>query len=316
MPHGRRTERCVARPTFTDVAEYLGARTLAAGLRAMGLDQGSAALGATFAALMPHTRRHARALEHLALALPERSAAERERIACAMWRHLGRVAAEALMIDRLVADPTRMALPADFAALADRAKEGAILATLHLGNWELAGPLAGRAGLTIAGVYQALHNPLSDRYFRSEREKIFTAGYYRKGPTLGRTMIRLARRGVSIGMAGDLREKRGVGVRFFGEPAFATPIPAMLAILSGRPLLAGAVVRTEGVRFHALLEEVPVRSTGDRDADIAATTQDLHDVFERWIRARPEQWMWTHRKWARSAKRELLVRPAPAAADA
>jgi KDO2-lipid IV(A) lauroyltransferase len=37
--------------------------------------------------------------------------------------------------------------------------------------------------------------------------------------------------------------------------------------------------------------------SGDRQADIAALTQQINDVLERWIRARPESWLWVHRRW-------------------
>lgn len=293
--------------TARQVAEYAGARAVGLVLRRLPVEAASALTGTALAAIMPRTRRHARALEHLALALPDRTEAERAAIARAMWRHLGRVAGEAFVIDRLLADPLRVEMPDDFPAHAALARNGAISATLHLGNWEIAGIVPARAGLTLAGVYQRLHNPLTERYLREMRAPVFPAGLYGKGPELARTLIRLARRGAALGIVADLREKRGIGVMFFGRPAYATPLPAMLARMSGRPLIAGAVVRTEGARFRALVEHVPVAVTGDRDGDIGAATQALHAVFERWIRAHPEQWLWTHRKWARSARRELVV---------
>jgi KDO2-lipid IV(A) lauroyltransferase len=261
-------------------------------------------------AVMPLTSRHRRALDNLALAFPEKTAEERERIARAMWMHLGRVTGEAFQIDRLMADDARVELPRDFERFRELGREGAISAALHLGNWEIAGVLPRRAGLPLAGVYQALHNPLVERYLKDMRAPAYPAGLYAKGPDLGRTVIRLARNGAGVGIVADLREMRGVGVLFFGQPAFATPLPAMLARASGRPIIAGAVIRTQGVRFRAVLEHVPVPRTDDRQRDVEEATQALHAVFERWIREAPEQWMWTHRKWARSNARTLTVREA------
>jgi KDO2-lipid IV(A) lauroyltransferase len=267
----------------------------------------SATMGGLLWALMPLTRRHRRALDHLALAFPERSAAERRRIARAMWHHMGRVFGESFVIDRIVADESRVAFPEGFERVLAVGADGAISAALHLGNWEIAGAIPRRAGVPLAGIYQALHNPLADAHLRRMRESIFPAGLYPKGPDLGRTLIRLARSGAAVGIVSDLREKRGVGVVFFGHPAYATPMPALLARTARRPIIAGAVVRTHGVRFRALVEEVRVPVTADRDRDVAEATQALHAVFERWIRAYPEQWLWTHRKWARSTARTLVV---------
>lgn len=293
------------------VAEYAAIRALGFVLRRLPIAAASGLTGAVMGVAMPWTRRHGRALEHLAIALPDLSPEDRERIARKMWRHLGRVFGEAFLIDRLIADDRRVELPADFERFVTLGRDGAISAALHLGNWEIAGVLPRRAGLELAGVYQALHNPLVERYLKSMREASFPAGLFSKGPELGHTLIGLARAGAGVGIVADFREKRGIGVTFFNEPAFATPLPAMLARLSGRPIIAGAVVRTSGARFRALLEHVPVASTADRERDIAEATQALHDVFERWIRAHPEQWMWTHRKWARSKSRPLVVRDWP-----
>ena len=58
--------------------------------------------------LAPWQRRHKRALENLARAYPDKSADEHRQIAMAMWGNLGRVMAEMMQIDRLLADPSRI----------------------------------------------------------------------------------------------------------------------------------------------------------------------------------------------------------------
>lgn len=295
------------RPSARHVAEYALVRVLGFFLRRLPPDAASALMGSAFALLMPLTSRHARALEHLALALPDLTIAERKRIARAMWRHLGRVAGEAFQIDRIIADESRVVLPADFEHYRARVANGAISAAAHLGNWEIAGVVPRRAGLRLAGVYQRLHNPLVERYLKHLRTGVYPAGLHSKGPELGATLVSLLRRGAGVGIVADFREKRGIGVTFFGEPAFATPLPAMLARATGRPIIAGAVIRTRGVRFRCVLAEVAVPTTDDREADIAVATQALHAVYEGWIREAPEQWMWTHRKWARSRVRPLTL---------
>jgi KDO2-lipid IV(A) lauroyltransferase len=37
--------------------------------------------------------------------------------------------------------------------------------------------------------------------------------------------------------------------------------------------------------------------TGRRDEDVAALTQHLTSIVEGWVRERPEQWLWLHRRW-------------------
>ena len=61
----------------------------------------------------------------------------------------------------------------------------------------------------------------------------------------------------------------------------------------------GRVLRLDGVRFRIELVEIPVARTGDKDADVLATTAALHAEFERQIREEPAQWMWSIRKWGK-----------------
>ncbi|WP_108660435.1 lysophospholipid acyltransferase family protein [Acuticoccus kandeliae] len=295
------------RPSFGQVVEYGVMRVLSVFLRHVPVGIASAAVGYTLGTIMPLTPRNKQVLENMAFAMPELSDAERLRMSRAMWHHLGRVIGEAFQIDRLVKDRSRVEFPANFEAFKERVKDGAICPALHLGNWEISGILPREAGLKLSGVYQKLHNPLVETYLRRMRDSAYPAGLFAKGPHVGPALIALARQGVAVGLVSDFREMRGIGVNFFGQPAFATPLPAMLARMTGKPMIAGAVVRTKGAHFRAMLEEVPVNVTEDRDRDIAEATQALHDVFERWIREAPEQWMWTHRKWARSRRRTLTV---------
>jgi Kdo2-lipid IVA lauroyltransferase/acyltransferase len=36
---------------------------------------------------------------------------------------------------------------------------------------------------------------------------------------------------------------------------------------------------------------------GSREEDVYATTALIQNCFEAWIRERPGEWMWVHRRW-------------------
>lgn len=282
--------------------EHAAARLVTALFRAMPPAAASTVMGKAWRLIAPRFHRHERALEHLSLALPELSERERRRIAGKMWENLGRVAGEAMHVDRLIGNRALVRFPPDFDAYAARARNGGVFATLHLGNWELAAIGPATAGLSLAGVYQPLQNPLVEEYLKTFRQHAFPAGLFAKGASTGRRLVALAKGGGAIGCVADVREMRGISVTFFGQPAFATPLPAMLSRLAGVPLMAGCMMRTKGMRFEYRIREIAVPRTEDRSADIQAATQELHDVFEEWIREAPEQWMWAHRKWASTAR--------------
>ncbi len=56
-------------------------------------------------------------------------------------------------------------------------------------------------------------------------------------------------------------------------------------------------------------------SSGNRQDDIARLTQAITTAIEGWVRERPEQWLWMHRRWKTQPRpaEEPAPSPAPAA---
>jgi len=278
------------------IAEYAGFRLLGAIIGAIPLELASRWSGAGWRRIAPRLRRHQRALANLAQAFPEKTPAERERIALGMWDNLGRTFAEFFHLSQIIAeDRLRFEQPGEVAAL--RARGALVVCAPHLGNWEILGAAARVVGLAPAGVYQALTNPLVDRYISALRAPLYPGGLMAKSPRAAKAMLRYARSGGCVSFLADQREGRGVAAPFFGRPAPSTPFPALIARAADAPLIAARVMRLEGVRFALAIEEIAVPRTADRDADVAAATCALQAAFEAMIRKAPEQWMWAHRRW-------------------
>lgn len=244
-------------------------------------------------------RRRKRALAQLTQAMPELTEAEKETVLTEVWDNLGRVFAETFHIQDFIDDPSRYEMTregelADFIAKS----RGFLIVSLHSANWELAalGPL--RAGLRIAGIYQTIKNPLVDAYVTRLRAPLYPAALLPKSRDTPRRFIKLMRQGFTVAMMSDLREARGVEVPFFGRPAPSTSFPALLAVAHDLRILAVRTVRQPNSHFRfdwRVLE--PVRSHASRDENMRATTALIQNCFESWVRERPGEWMWVHRRW-------------------
>ena len=277
-------------------AEYLGFRLIEGLVSALPVETASGLMAFLWRAVAPRLKRHARALDHLARAFPEKPAAERDRIAREMWGHLGRTFAESFHLDALVRDG-RVTMEAQ--AQLQGVQEGGpyVVCGLHLGNWEVGGTLSSRIGRPIAGVYQPLSNPLVDARLQRLRASLYPLGLFPRSPATMRKLMKIAQGGGSLGFMADLREGKGVAVPFFGRPADTNVAPALIARLYGLKLYAVRVLRQPGVRFVVRIAPVDVPVTGDRDADVRAATAAIQAHFEAFIRENPEQWMWAHRRW-------------------
>ena len=119
-----------------------------------------------------------------------------------------------------------------------------------------------------------------------------------KGAAGARLALAHLSRGGYLGMLMDQKMNDGIEARFFGRPAMTAPALAALALRFRCPVVPAHVQRVGPARFRLVCEEpLDLPDTGDRQADILAVTQAVNDRLERWIRARPEGWLWLHRRW-------------------
>jgi KDO2-lipid IV(A) lauroyltransferase len=292
-------------------AEYLALRVIAALVRSTPIDVGSNISGKIWRLVAPYDKRHKRAIENLEIAFPELAPKRREAIARAMWENLGRVMAETMQIDRIIADPTRIELTAETSLVFDRYRNkmgAAIGVTLHMGNWELAAWPMTLAGNNPAAVYRTVKNPYVDRYLRSLRRDLYPGGLLGKGRINGsieegqktaRQIMDFVRQGGRLGLVCDLHDRTGLPVPFFGRPARSVTIPAIIARRVGARIWIGRCVRLgKQSRFRIEFRELKVPRGNNATDDVRAVTAAMQAQFELWVRDAPEQWMWINRRWS------------------
>jgi KDO2-lipid IV(A) lauroyltransferase len=254
-------------------------------------------------------KRHKRALDNLRIAFPEKSESERKKIALAHWENLGRVMAETMRVDQIIADPSRLKIrnPKVFERYAS--KLGPIVgASLHVGNWELAiWPLT-VAGTNPACVYRSVNNPYIDSYLRYQRRDLYPGGMFGRGKVEGehdesqktaRVIMDFVRRGGRLGVVCDLYDRSGLPVPFFGKDARTVAIPAMIARRTGARIWMSRCMRVgKDSRFEIELKELRIPRTANHSEDVKWATAEMTRQFEEWVREMPEQWMWSNRRWS------------------
>ncbi len=277
--------------------EHLLFRAAGGLFRQLGLERASAVSGALWRRVAPFSKRHGRALGHLALAFPAMTDAERESVARGMWENLGRNFAEAFFL-REIAASDRITFEDQEAFDVWRAWPGGKVAcAAHLANWELTIAAATRSGLHPWSIYQKIKNPRVDQDVYDLRSFLYSGGLVPKDHGVARQFLRVIRDGGTVGLLTDLRDYGGVAVPFLGRPAPSTTFPALLATSVGSPILVSCMRRLPGVRFVQSYTLVTMPETGDRKADIVAVTARLQAMFGDFVRVWPDQWMWAHRRW-------------------
>jgi KDO2-lipid IV(A) lauroyltransferase len=292
-------------------AEYAALRFIAMLIRSAPIDVGGTVSAKLWRLIAPYDRRHQRALENRAIAFPEKSPKQRQAIALAMWENLGRVMAETMQIDRIIAEPDRLELTEATSKVFARYRSkmgSAIGVTLHMGNWELAAWPLTLAGNKPAAVYRRVNNPYVDRYLRELRRDLYPGGLLGKGRINGsaeegqktaRQIMDFVRQGGRLGLVCDLHDRTGLPVPFFGKPARSVMIPALIARRVGARIWIGRCVRLGNQsRFKIEFHELKVPRTVNAADDVKSITAAMQAQFEVWVREMPEQWMWSNRRWS------------------
>jgi KDO2-lipid IV(A) lauroyltransferase len=283
------------------LAEAALARLLVGFFRLLDIDEASAVGGAIGRTIGPRLGISRRAARNIRRVLPEKTEAEVTAIILGMWDNLGRTMAEFTQLDRfdIHNDRERFEIVGreNLIAMCEDGV-GGFFYSAHFGNWEVLLLTAVQIGIPLHAVYRAPNNPYVDDLtcrLRGPRE-----GYtfIPKGPSGARALLGAIKNGGHIALLNDQKMNDGVAVPFFGIDAMTAPALAQLALRFDAPVVAAHTERIKGARFRITFDE-PMRfeNTGDKEADIKAALEHVNNQIETWIRERPEQWLWLHRRW-------------------
>jgi phosphatidylinositol dimannoside acyltransferase len=190
-----------------------------------------------------------------------------------------------------------------------RTGKGAILVTAHYGAFDYVGQIIGMKGYSLTLLTA-----------RTVPEFIDAAVTYLRGsqgarmePTTPggvRRVLSALRRGELIGLVAD-RDffQNGKPVTFFGHRTTLPPGPIRIARDSGAPIVP-TFARRQGDGYHLEIEDpFTVPKSENVEADIQRGLERLVSVFERHLRAAPEQWVMFQRVWTDQPQQPIRVFP-------
>jgi lauroyl/myristoyl acyltransferase len=216
----------------------------------------------------------------------------------AMYRALARGLLEFVgMILRPERHCARVELPETVISEIRSRGRGAVVATAHTGNWDLAACAMARAA-PINVVTKRLHVGVLDALWQGARRRrgVRLLGVGRAG----NEALSALRRGEFVAMLIDQAPERSRAVTratFLGGDAWVDLAPALMAMRARAPLVVAFPLRLSGgahaIEIATIVEPpaIPSRSWAAR-AMVEATR-----ALEEFVLTHPEQWLWMHRRW-------------------
>lgn len=257
------------------------------------------ALGSLLSLLLRDRRQTA--LTNLKLAFPSMESAERTALMKRCFQHIGITLMETASL--WYRDPSFYLDQFDVTGFehlkaAQRAGKGVLILQAHFVILDASGPVICQH-VPVSVVVDPPKNRLAAALLKHHREKFVTEAIDHHNI---RSMIRRLRNNEAVWYSPDLfvhPRHGGIPTTYFGVPAMTTDGIARITRLTGAVVVPYVPLRHEDgsatLAFQPPLWEFDV-------SDPAAATQQINDLFEAQIRARPDQYLWIHRRFKRGSK--------------
>lgn len=177
-----------------------------------------------------------------------------------------------------------------------------IIATGHLGSFELQAYLVAVLGYPISMVVRNFTVPSIEDWWRSRREATGNEVIDRKGAL--KKILKNLKNGKDVALLFDqnIRRDHAVFVDWFGRKAATTKALGMAAVRNNAIIVVSSLKYLGNDRYEMVVEELNFDSiyadnTLTTDQKILKITEVTTRSYEKMIRDFPEGWFWMHRRW-------------------
>lgn len=232
---------------------------------------------------------------------------EVRRIAWIAWRNLCFNAIDALRYSMLTAEKIRKqplaSLEPELKNILDGCEGGFILATPHMGNWEIAGIAADLLGIPLFVIVRKQKNPLMDAYINRMRRTFNMEVLYREA-RMWKGVIDRIQQGKVLAILPDINSRaKGVTVDFLNGKATIATGAAHFSQLANCPIYPVCVHRTGWTKHEAiLLDPITPDPTLEKSDDQHRMMQEVMVAISKEIEKTPEQYFWYNKRWVLNPK--------------
>ncbi len=173
-------------------------------------------------------------------------------------------------------------------------KKRVVFVSGHFNNFELMAMQLERLGIELSAIYRPLNNIFLNKIMEKIRRKYICKNQIKKGMAGTRQIIKNLKKGNSVALMIDQRVREGSKVKFFGNLATTTTIPAQLIKKYKCELVPIYIERKDKYYFKMHISK-PIKVSSKKTTE--EITLFLNLVLEKMILKNPEQWIWTHDRW-------------------
>jgi len=241
-----------------------------------------------------------RARRNLKKCFPEMTSPDIEKIVAEMWDNYGRLAAEYANPDSFWDGKTLRNI--EIVGLENlihfqEDKKPGIIFTAHTGNWQMITLAAQSVGFELTQMYRPANNPWVDALML-KCQKLAVKNVITKSKGGPRDLLSLIKRGDHALLLIDQKMGEGISVPFLGRDAMTAKGVARMYLNQNCPLLPARSERLHDSQFRVTFyPPVEFKPMGDQSKDMYNLLFQINTMLGEWVKERPGQWLWIHRRW-------------------
>lgn len=184
--------------------------------------------------------------------------------------------------------------------------KGVIFLATHEGSWELSNIICANLGFPFMLFVREQGFPRLNALLNSYRVKRGARLILKQtGP---RQLIEALNSNQSVGLTIDQGGKNGEIVKFFGRSASMSTGAVKLALKYDCSIIPVFYTRVKGPYTKVILDQVyTVNRTGNPQKDLRDNLQRLVNIYEKYIRQYPHEYLWSYKIWKYGKEKEILI---------
>ncbi len=243
-------------------------------------------------------------INNLKKAFPEKTDKEIEKIARKTYKNLSDITIEGIKVFTMSTSSLLKRFKIKNSEILNTYQEkqkSVILLAAHYGNWEwgvITSPI--QINQNLVGLYKPLANKYIDTYLRKSRERegtilasIYNTNYYFKKYVKKEVLF------VMIADQSPSNLNKAIWVNFFGRETAFLHGPEKYAYEYNLPVFFIEVKRLKRGYYEY---ELQLLTDTPQLLEHGEITRRYAQMVEMEIRKKPENWLWSHRRWKHSKK--------------
>ncbi|PIE37719.1 MAG: lipid A biosynthesis (KDO)2-(lauroyl)-lipid IVA acyltransferase [Gammaproteobacteria bacterium] len=248
--------------------------------------------------------------QNLYRAFPEKNPDEIKQLARRFYRHMAQFALEVSATPSMSLQDfsTRMRIknPELLETMSQQRSRSVIILTVHQGNWEwMLHGLSAHFGVPIDPVYKPLHSETANQWIYDIRSRFGARPLSMDEST--RDILRHRKQFRLFAMVADqspIREERGIWREFLHRNAKFYVGGQALAQVTRFPVVFAQCHKLKNGYYELELHPV-AEPPYEKNSD--AIIERYIALAEHAIKAQPETWLWTNRRWKRTEARDKYM---------